>query len=57
MMTAVSASTSAANALMGRRGAVSGASMNALCRAYDTVADTERAVDALLGAGVPGDDV
>jgi hypothetical protein len=56
-MTAVSASTSAANALMGRRGAVSGASMNALCRAYDTVADTERAVDALLGAGVPGDDV
>jgi hypothetical protein len=31
--------------------------MNALCRAYDTVAYAGRAIDALLGAGVPGDDV
>jgi hypothetical protein len=31
--------------------------MNALCRAYDTTADADRAVQALLGAGVPGDDV
>jgi hypothetical protein len=39
------------------RGSGSAAPMNALCRAYDTVADAERAVDALLGGGVPGDDV
>ena len=31
--------------------------MNALCRAYDTTTDAERAVQALLDAGVPGDDV
>jgi hypothetical protein len=31
--------------------------MNALCRAYDTTTDAERAVQALLAAGVPGDDV
>jgi hypothetical protein len=34
-----------------------GAAISALCRAYETVADAERAVDALLGGGVPGDDV
>ena len=39
------------------RGSASGAPTNALCRAYDTVADAERAVGALLGAGVPSDDV
>lgn len=38
-------------------GSGSGAPMNALCREYDTVSDAERAVDVLLGAGVPGDDV
>jgi hypothetical protein len=31
--------------------------MNALCRAYDDTADAERAMQALLGAGVPGDDI
>jgi hypothetical protein len=31
--------------------------MNALCRAYDTTTDAERAVQALLDADVPGDDV
>ena len=31
--------------------------MNALCRAYDTTTDAERAVQALLEADVPGDDV
>ena len=31
--------------------------MNALCRAYENTADAERAVEALLGAGVAGDDV
>jgi hypothetical protein len=31
--------------------------MNALCRAYDNTADAERAVQALLGAGVPGDEI
>jgi hypothetical protein len=31
--------------------------MNALCRSYDTTADAERAVRAILAAGVPGDDV
>jgi hypothetical protein len=31
--------------------------MNALCRAYDTTTAADRAVQALLGAGVPGDDV
>jgi hypothetical protein len=41
----------------GASGSASGAAMNALCRAYDTVADAGRAVDVLLGAGVPGDDV
>src|SRR5262245_46306463 len=33
------------------------AAMNALCRAYDTTTDAERAVQALLDADVPGDDV
>jgi hypothetical protein len=31
--------------------------MNALCRAYENTADAERAVEALLAAGVAGDDV
>jgi hypothetical protein len=31
--------------------------MNALCRAYDTTTDADRAVQALLDAGVPGDDI
>jgi hypothetical protein len=31
--------------------------MSALCRAYEEIADAERAVEALLAAGVPGDDV
>jgi hypothetical protein len=31
--------------------------MNALCRAYDTTTDADRAAKALLDAGVPGDDV
>jgi len=31
--------------------------MNALCRAYEDIVDAERAVRALLAAGVPGDDV
>jgi hypothetical protein len=31
--------------------------MNALCRAYSTTADADRAVQALLDAGVPGEDV
>jgi hypothetical protein len=31
--------------------------MNALCRAYDTTTDAQRAVQALLDADVPGDDV
>jgi hypothetical protein len=31
--------------------------MNALCRAYDTSTEAERAVQALLGGGVPGDDI
>jgi hypothetical protein len=31
--------------------------MNALCRAYDNIADAERAARALLAAGVPGADV
>jgi hypothetical protein len=31
--------------------------MNALCRAYQTTADADRAVEALLAGGVPGDDV
>lgn len=31
--------------------------MNALCRAYDTTADADHAVQALLRNGVPGDDV
>ena len=31
--------------------------MNALCRAYDNTTDADRAVQALLDAGVPGDDV
>ena len=31
--------------------------MNALCRAYENTADAEHAVQALLDAGVPGDDV
>jgi hypothetical protein len=31
--------------------------MNALCRSYDNVADAERAVEALLADGVPGDAV
>jgi hypothetical protein len=31
--------------------------MNALCRAYSNTADADRAVQALLGAGVPGGDV
>jgi hypothetical protein len=31
--------------------------MNALCRAYDNTADAQRAVEALLGDGVPGDDI
>jgi hypothetical protein len=31
--------------------------MNALCRAYDSVADAERAVEALLRGGVPSGDV
>jgi hypothetical protein len=31
--------------------------MNALCRAYDNTAEAGRAVQALLAAGVPGDDV
>jgi hypothetical protein len=38
-------------------GAASRSPVNALCRAYDTLADADRAVDALLRAGVPGDDV
>jgi hypothetical protein len=33
------------------------APMNALCRAYDNTTDADRAVHALLGDGVPGDDV
>src|ERR671927_206726 len=32
-------------------------SMSALCRAYEEIADAERAVQALLEAGVPRDDV
>ena len=31
--------------------------MNAQCRSYDNIADAERAVEALLADGVPGDDV
>jgi hypothetical protein len=31
--------------------------MNALCRAYDNIADAERAARALLAGGVPGADV
>jgi hypothetical protein len=31
--------------------------MNALCRAYSNTADADRAVQALLDAGVPGEDV
>jgi hypothetical protein len=31
--------------------------MNARCSAYETTADAERAVQALLAEGVPGDDV
>jgi hypothetical protein len=31
--------------------------MNALCKAYDNTAGAEEAVQALLAAGVPGDDV
>ena len=31
--------------------------MNALCRAYDNSTEAERAVQALLGGGVPGDDI
>jgi hypothetical protein len=31
--------------------------MNALCRAYDSTDDAQHAVEALLSAGVPGDDV
>jgi len=31
--------------------------MSALCRAYEEIADAERALEALLAAGVPGDDV
>jgi hypothetical protein len=31
--------------------------MNALCKAYSNTADADRAVQALLAAGVPGDDV
>ena len=31
--------------------------MNALCRAYDNTTDADRAVQALLDAGVPGDDI
>jgi hypothetical protein len=31
--------------------------MNALCRAYDNATDADRAVQALLGGGVPGDDI
>jgi hypothetical protein len=31
--------------------------MNALCRAYDNATDADRSVQALLGAGVPGDDI
>jgi hypothetical protein len=31
--------------------------MNALCRSFDNTADAERAVRALLAAGVPGEDV
>jgi hypothetical protein len=31
--------------------------MNALCKAYDTTADAERAVADLIAAGVPGEDV
>jgi hypothetical protein len=31
--------------------------MNALCRTYDNTAGAERAVEALLAAGVPGEDV
>jgi hypothetical protein len=31
--------------------------MNALCRAYDNIDDAQRAVEALLSAGVAGDDV
>ena len=31
--------------------------MNALCKAYDTSGDAERAVADLLAAGVPGDDI
>jgi hypothetical protein len=31
--------------------------MNALCRTYDNTVGAERAVEALLAAGVPGDDV
>ncbi len=31
--------------------------MNALCKAYDSASDAERAVADLIAAGVPGDDV
>jgi hypothetical protein len=31
--------------------------MNALCRAYDNSTEADRAVQALLGGGVPGDDI
>src|SRR6266480_6998016 len=31
--------------------------MNALCRAYDNSTDADRTVRALLGGGVPGDDI
>jgi hypothetical protein len=31
--------------------------MSALCRAYENIADAERAVTALLAGGVPGEDV
>ena len=31
--------------------------MNALCRAYDNASEAERAVQALLAGGVPGDDI
>jgi hypothetical protein len=31
--------------------------MTAICRAYEEIADAERAVEALIAGGVPGDDV